>query len=148
MKRITELPTRWHTPPELWEKLKPLAQQMRTEPTAAEKHLWQYLRKGRRANFKFRRQHTLERFIVDFYCAGAQLVVEVDGEMHQYAQAEDRIRQEFLENLGLRVIRFNNNEVLDNTENVLERIDSAVSFTPPLAPPRTRGGELGDDDLT
>jgi len=136
----TELTT-WHTSPALWEKLKPLVQQMRHDSTPAEKHLWQFLRKRQRASIKFRRQHSFERFIVDFYCSEVRLVVEVDGEIHQYSQQEDRLRQEFLESLGLRVIRFTNAEVLNETEGVLKRIEEAARFTPPLAPPRTQGGE-------
>lgn len=62
----------WQSPPELWEKLKPLARQMRREPTPAEKLLWQKLRQKQLLGFKFRRQHAIDRFIVDFYCAKAR----------------------------------------------------------------------------
>jgi very-short-patch-repair endonuclease len=113
-------------PPELWEKMKTLARQMRHEPTRAEDHLWQQLRNRRHFNVKFRRQHVIERFIVDFYCAEAELIVEVDGSIHDYTQEEDAIRQEFLESLGLRVLRFTNGEVLLNIEAVLQRIGEAL----------------------
>ncbi len=73
-------------------------------------------------NLKFRRQHTIDRFIVDFICNQAQLIIEVDGEIHDYTQEEDAIRQEFLESQGLRVIRFRNEEVLGNIDGVLEEI--------------------------
>ncbi|MFH7028698.1 MAG: endonuclease domain-containing protein [Heteroscytonema crispum UTEX LB 1556] len=112
----------WQTHPELWEKLKPLARQMRREPTPAEKLLWQKLRQKQVLGFKFRRQHAIDRFIVDFYCHEAQLVVEVDGGIHDYTQEEDAIRQKFLESLGLRVIRFRNEEVLKEIEGVVEAI--------------------------
>ncbi|MHC5611987.1 MAG: endonuclease domain-containing protein [Nostoc sp.] len=72
----------WQTPHELWKKLKPLARQMRCEATPAEKLLWQKLRDKQLLGFKFRRQQTIDRFIVDFYCNEARLVVEVDGEIH------------------------------------------------------------------
>jgi|SRR5690606_4283333 len=109
-------------PPELWEKLKPLARQMRQAPTPAEDVLWQRLRNRQLKNAKFRRQRAIERFIVDFYCDAANLVIEVDGEIHQYTAEEDRLRQDYLEALGLRVLRFSNDEVLNNLDAVLEQI--------------------------
>ncbi|MDF5718629.1 MAG: DUF559 domain-containing protein, partial [Rhizonema sp. NSF051] len=111
----------WQTSPELWAKLKPLARQMRREPTPAEQKLWQMLR-NKQLGFKFRRQHAIDRFIVDFYCGEAQLIVEVDGAVHQYTQQEDAIRQEFLESIGLRVVRFRNEDVLGSIDGVLEKI--------------------------
>ena len=115
----------WLTTPELWEKLKPLANQMRSDPTPAEKHLWQYIRREA-LGAKFRRQHVFHRFIVDFYCYDARLIIEVDGNIHEYTQEEDAIRQEFLEGLGLRVLRFSNGEVLQQTQAVLERIGEVL----------------------
>ncbi|MEH2137323.1 endonuclease domain-containing protein [Nostoc sp.] len=112
----------WQTPHELWKKLKPLARQMRCEATPAEKLLWQKLRDKQLLGFKFRRQQTIDRFIVDFYCNEARLVVEVDGEIHDYTQQEDAIRQEFLESLGLQVVRFRNEDVLERMEGVLQDI--------------------------
>ncbi|MEA5582506.1 DUF559 domain-containing protein [Nodularia harveyana UHCC-0300] len=116
------LPVPWQSPPELWEKLKPLARQMRTEPTLSEKLLWQRLKNKQLLGFKFRRQQVIDRFIVDFYCHDIKLVIEVDGEVHNYTQLKDAIRQEFLESLGLRVVRFKNEDVLLNIEGVLEKI--------------------------
>ncbi|NEQ24807.1 MAG: endonuclease domain-containing protein [Microcoleus sp. SIO2G3] len=95
---------------------------MRREPTPAEQKLWQKLRQKQHLGFKFRRQHAIDRFIVDFYCGEARLVVEVDGEIHDYTQQEDAIRQEFLECLGLRVVRFRNEDVLNSIDGVLEEI--------------------------
>jgi len=76
----------WRTSPALWAKLRPLAQQMRLEPTLAEQRMWQYLRK-RQLGVKFRRQHVIDRFIVDFYAREARLIIEVDGPIHQYTVA-------------------------------------------------------------
>jgi very-short-patch-repair endonuclease len=95
---------------------------MRHEPTPAEKQLWQKLRNKQILGFKFRRQHSIDRFIVDFYCSEVGLVVEVDGEIHEYTQEEDRLRQDFLESLGLRVLRFTNAEVLTSMDGVLQVI--------------------------
>ncbi len=113
-------------PPDLWAGLKPLARQMRRAPTSAEDALWQRLRRRQIAGMKFRRQHAIERFIVDFYCPEAGLIVEVDGPVHEYTAAEDAIRQEYLESLGLRVLRFDNDKVYSEIESVVEVIRAAV----------------------
>lgn len=124
--------TPWQTAPELWAKLKPLAREMRHDPTPAEDKLWQRLRNRQLLHFKFRRQHALERFIVDFYCAEAHLVIEVEGPIHQYTQEEDAVRQEFLESLGLRVLCFTNDEITTSLDAVLKRVTAAlVSGEPP-----------------
>src|SRR5258707_7207838 len=94
-----DVPEQWHkwnSKPELWEKLKPLTREKRSEQTPAEFKLWHCLRGGKLQGAKFRRQHSIERFIVDFYCAEAQIVIEVEGDIHQYTIAEDAIRQECL----------------------------------------------------
>jgi very-short-patch-repair endonuclease len=67
----------------LWNKTKPLARQMRHAPTRAERRLWSCLRGHRLSGFKFRRQHPIDRFIVDFTCPAARLVIEVDGPSHE-----------------------------------------------------------------
>ncbi|MFA5308178.1 MAG: endonuclease domain-containing protein [Dehalococcoidales bacterium] len=115
---------RWRTYPDLWEKLKPIAHEKRNEPTGAEKELWQHLRMHRLHGLSFRRQHCAGQFIVDFYCSKAKLVIEVDGEIHQYQAEEDKIRQEYLESLGLKVLRFTNNAVLNNIEEVIRVIEN------------------------
>ena len=122
-----ELWQKWHSDGLLWEKLKPLARQKRHEPTLAEQKLWQYLRGRKVENAKFRRQHTIERFIVDFICFEANLVIEVDGEVHSYTVVEDKIRQEFLESLELQVIRFTNDEVIYAIESVLQQIEAILA---------------------
>jgi very-short-patch-repair endonuclease len=117
---------RWSTNPVLWEKLKPIAHEKRNEPTEAEKTLWKYLRMHRLRGLNFRRQFCIGQFIVDFYCTKAKMVIEVDGEMHQYQIEEDKIRQEYLEGLGLTVLRFQNNAVLNNVEEVINKIESSL----------------------
>ncbi|MQY63497.1 MAG: DUF559 domain-containing protein [Calditrichaeota bacterium] len=99
---------------------------MRRAPTYSEDRLWQRLRNHQLRGFKFRRQHTIDRFIVDFYCSNVRLVIEVDGPVHQYTPEEDVIRQAFLENAGLRVLRFTNEQVETNVESVLAEIGSAL----------------------
>jgi very-short-patch-repair endonuclease len=111
-----------YTTTPLWDALKPLARQMRHEPTVAEDVLWKRIRNRQIVNSKFRRQHPIDRFIVDFYCAEAHLVIEVDGSIHDYTPDEDALRQAYIESLGLRVLRFTNGEVLQQTDGVIERI--------------------------
>jgi very-short-patch-repair endonuclease len=118
---------RWRAEGLLWEKLKPLARQHRHEPTPAEQRLWKHLRNRQVGGVKFRRQVAIERFIVDFYAARAWLIVEVDGAYHQYTGEEDMIRQEFLESLGLRVVRVSNQDVMTNLEGVVTWIRENLS---------------------
>lgn len=100
---------------------------MRRIPTEAEDKLWQYLRNRQLAGLKFRRQHSIERFIVDFYCAEAKLIIEVDGPVHDYSKEEDTIRQEFLESQGFRVMCFTNDQVFNSPHDVLKQISAHVS---------------------
>ncbi len=118
-----------YTTTELWGALKPLARQMRHEPTHAENILWEAIRNRKLSNFKFRRQHPIDRFIVDFYCAEAHLVIEVDGTIHDYTPDEDALRQAFIESRGLRVLRFRNQEVLENLVSTLSKITLALNIT-------------------
>jgi very-short-patch-repair endonuclease len=120
---------RWRTNPELWEKLKPIADEMRHNPTEAENELWNRLRKHQLHDFKFRRQHNIGQFIVDFYCKDARLVIEVDGPIHQYQAEEDSIRQEFLENFQLNVLRFSNEMVMNNLSEVIKQIKDSLPGT-------------------
>jgi very-short-patch-repair endonuclease len=123
----------WQPSPELWQQLKPLARQMRREPTAAEHKLWQRIRKEQVRGVKFRRQFAIDRFITDFCSPAIRLIIEVDGDIHEYQREEDAIRQAFLESLGFEVLRFSNEDVLTNIEGVLDVIDGVVErrLTPP-----------------
>ena len=99
--------------------LVPRARSMRREMTPAEKHLWFNCLKL--SPYKFRRQRPFGRFIVDFYCAELKLVIEVDGDSHFTEQglAYDAERTQFLESLGLKVVRFTNAEVFQMTSSLL-----------------------------
>ena len=99
---------------------------MRYEPTPAEKALWDRLRDRQVSGCKFRRQQAIDRFVVDFYCAERKLILEVDGPIHQTQQAQDVERQGYLETLGLRVIRFTNDEILNDMNGVIERLSKAL----------------------
>jgi very-short-patch-repair endonuclease len=118
---------RWHTAPALWKKLKTVARGMRTNPTEAENILWHYLRDGKLRKYKFRRQHSLGQYIVDFYCNTAKLVIEVDGPIHKYQAEEDKIKQEYLESHEYKVLRFSNEAVINSIGNVLSQITSFLN---------------------
>ncbi|MDQ3022345.1 MAG: endonuclease domain-containing protein [Bacteroidota bacterium] len=97
---------------------------LRKQMTAAEIILWRELR-GKKVNgLRFRRQHPVSRFVVDFYCHEKKLVIELDGEVHDSKEAKekDESRTFALESLGLKVIRFRNEDVIDKLESVLEKI--------------------------
>jgi len=95
---------------------------LRQNPTNPEKIIWQKLRDRQIGEFKFRRQHNIGKFIVDFYCDEIKLIIEIDGDIHAYQKEHDQKRQFFLENRGLKVIRYTNNEVRANLTGVLENI--------------------------
>jgi very-short-patch-repair endonuclease len=117
--------------PQQWDKLKPRAREMRRAPTPAEDALWQSLRSRRLAGAKFRRQHAIGGFIVDFVCVERRLIVEVDGEIHQQpgTQAYDAERQAALGALGFRVLRFDNAQVLAEPVGVLAVIAEALGVS-------------------
>lgn len=120
------------------------AKELRCPLTPAEAKLWERLKTKQLFGLKFRRQHPLYRFILDFYCHEKRLVVEVDGDSHAEPgqQAYDQARTEWLEQQGLRVIRFQNREVEHKVEGVLEEIarQCGVWRLPPLQLP-PKGGE-------
>ncbi len=101
------------------------AKELRRRMTPAERVLWSHLRKNQLEGFHFRRQQVIDGFIVDFYCHAAGLVVEVDGEIHQKQAEYDKERDRILAARGLRVLRFQNREVLENLPEVLNRIAAA-----------------------
>ncbi len=101
------------------------ARELRRRATEAERVLWERLRNRRLGGLKFRRQHPLGPYIVDFYCAEHRLVIEVDGPIHERQKERDALRTEYLEAYGYRVLRFTNEDVLTDIEAVLERILAA-----------------------
>ncbi len=118
-----------HGPPVLPTELREFARSLRKEQTDAESTLWRLLRDRRIAGAKFRRQHPIPPYVVDFYCHEANLVVEVDGGQHAEQRRGDERRTAFLERRGLRVLRFWNHEVLQETDAVLEHIWQALTPT-------------------
>lgn len=112
------------------------ARRLRRSLTPAEEVLWQALRGGQLAGLRFRRQHPVGTFVLDFYCATFKLVVELDGGVHDGQVEEDAARTQRLSEYGYRVLRFRNEEVLGDMGSVLERIlraaDGALTPVSPL----------------
>ena len=138
----------FHSTPKQWRQLKPVARGMRHEPTPAEEALWQALRNRKVAGAKFRRQFTIDRFIVDFYCHQANLVIEIDGPTHESQQAADAEREAILTRTGLKVLRFTNREVMGNVRLVLNQIRAALPKERPTPQPPSceEGGATWEGD--
>jgi len=105
------------------------AKKMRNNQTEAESVLWQYLSNSQRKGFRFRRQHPIKYFIADFYCHSKKLIIEVDGGYHQIPEQYeyDRNRDYELEELGLKILHFANEQVLFDIENTLKIIDNELN---------------------
>jgi very-short-patch-repair endonuclease len=110
------------------------AVQMRKNPTVAEEALWKILRKYRKSGYTFRRQHPIEFYTADFYCHKLKLVIEVDGEIHLKKEvlAHDEERNGEMERLGIEVVRFTNKEVLENSDLVIEKVNSIIKLAKTL----------------
>ena len=118
------------------------ARQLRNNATDAERRLCYRLNRSQLEGFKFSRQMPIGPFICDFLCRERKLVVEVDGGQHAQS-SRDQGRTALIESKGYRVIRFWNNEVLENIEGVLVTIVAALKAFPPPAPSRQREGKSG-----
>jgi lipoate-protein ligase B/very-short-patch-repair endonuclease len=114
--------------------LKTLAREMRTGATDAEALIWRLLRNRQINGAKFRRQHPVGRYILDFYCDQFQLAIELDGGQHAEQIARDEVRSAWLNARGIRVLRFWNNDVLSRTESVLEAVYLATNSDAPPSP--------------
>jgi very-short-patch-repair endonuclease len=107
----TGVADRWEIPATLKQKMTGVARRFRKEPTASEDVLWQAIRSRKLDGRKFRRQQPIGVFVVDFYCHAEQLIVEVDGLIHESQREHDQQRQELLESLGLRVVRITSEQI-------------------------------------
>lgn len=111
-----------------------IARKLRRDQTDAERTLWFRLRDRRLVGLKFRRQMPIDRYVVDFCCEAAHLVIEVDGGQHAQNAALDLKRTRALEAMGYLVLRFWNNDVLQNTDGVVETILSTLNKLPSIPP--------------
>lgn len=114
---------------------------LRSRQTDAEQKLWYRLRAKRFLGLKFKRQYPLGPFIVDFVCLARGLAIEIDGGQHQEQQDEDARRTRYLNQHGLRVLRYWNDDVLNRTDAVLEHLRLCLAETPSPPAPLPHAGE-------
>jgi very-short-patch-repair endonuclease len=119
------------------------ARKLRSNQTDAEKRIWRKLQRRQLGGAKFRRQQPIGRYIVDFVCFECRVIVEVDGGQHAERQYDDEQRTRWLEARGYRVLRFWNNDVLENTDAVAQAVFDAVenAIDPPPQSSPSRGEE-------
>ena len=115
------------------------ARGLRQTMTDAGRTLWRHLRNRQLSGLKFRRQHEIDRYIVDFVCTEALLIVELDGGQHADQVNYDERRTQQLEAMGYRVLRFWNNDVLVNIDSVLEVVMEALASPAPHTNPLPAG---------
>lgn len=107
-------------------KLKQLARNLRNDSTLAEILLWNELKGCKMLGFQFMRQKPIGNYIVDFYCPKLKLVIKVDGETHRFKPAEDIVRQDWIEKLGIHFLRFDDLEVKREMDRVLQTIENWI----------------------
>ena len=107
----------------------PLRRDLRHNTTFAEQIFWPRVAGQQFAGLKFRRQHGIGNSIVDFYCPGKKLIVEIDGDTHaeRQIQQEDKERTAYLESLGYTVIRYNNRDIMNNVDGVFEDLTNKLN---------------------
>ncbi len=136
-------PKLFNADPILYDRLKSFAEEMRSNPTEAENILWNQLRTKQLEEYKFRRQHIVGQYIADFYCHSHHLIIEIDGLIHQLPDVKenDEYRTNWLEEHGYHVIRFTNNEIKADIDNVLLKIKQKLELLsePKVSP---EGGDL------
>jgi adenine-specific DNA methylase/very-short-patch-repair endonuclease len=137
---------RWEISDALSKKMTEVARQLRKQETQSEEILWQALRGAKLEGRKFRRQHPIGCFVVDFFCAAERLIVEVDGAVHDSQQELDRERQMLLESLGLRFLRLSAHAVETDLSTCLKQIEAAFTLhSPGFSPLSPRGRGAGGE---
>ena len=107
---------------------KGLRRKLRLEMTKEERKLWKHLSAKKLEGIKFHKQFGIGRYIVDFYCPSKKLVIEIDGSQHYTEEGKeyDKIRAEYMKELGITTLRFSNIEINDNVEKVIEKIKNLI----------------------
>lgn len=116
------------------DKLRDRRKELRSNLTPAEAFLWKYLKNSQLEGRKFRRQHSFGKFVIDFYCSTEKLGVELDG-MYHFTEEQikfDADRTEYMNSLGIRIIRFENAEVFEKTDEVLIKIKDCFRRNHPV----------------
>ncbi len=108
--------------------------ELRNKATPEEKLLWKYLQ-NKKLGFKFIRQYSIEGYVVDFYCPAKRLAIEIDGDQHKKNKKYDEYRTGYLNAFNIKVIRFWNQEIVNDVEEVVEKIRKTVSPSPFGFPP-------------
>jgi very-short-patch-repair endonuclease len=129
-------------PRTVFSSVKRAARDLRARSTPSEQILWGALRGGRLAGLKFRRQHPMGRFVLDFYCPEIRLAVEVDGDVHDAIHVADDERQTILESMGIRFVRLLARLVDDDLQSALLKVERAA-FRHPSPHTRERGRPQG-----
>lgn len=125
------------------------AKDLRKNQTKAESLLWELLRGKQLCGLKFRRQHPIGPFFADFACLSQKLIIELDGAYHDQTAETDIERQQYLERVGWKVIRFSNADVLDDVESVTRAIAAAVGLDYQLhRRPQNKSGMLAEKSPT
>ena len=109
--------------------LKEIRKELRNNTTSAEGELWKFIKGGQLQGRKFRRQHSIGNFVLDFYCPSERLAIELDGQVHYSAIADnlDQERDQTLQVFGIKILRFENKDVFQNLDVVLQEISSHFS---------------------
>jgi methylmalonyl-CoA mutase len=145
--KATHIPGFYTADTKIWKALKGNSIANRQSPTEAENKLWQLLRNSQ-TGYKIRRQHAIDGYIADFVCLPKGLVVEIDGGYHKFTSEEDRVRTWVLNREGFDVIRFTNDEVLNNSQRVISKIQNILNKQPDrsLTPALSKGEGAIDED--
>ena len=103
---------------------------LRKNQTQAEELVWMYLRKRQMKNQKFRRQYSIDKYVIDFYCPQLKLAVEIDGDVHDIPEQKehDIDRQNYLEKFGIKFLRIRNEELFGNPNKAFDRIEKVISI--------------------
>ena len=127
----------------------PKRKQLRNNPTYAEKILWLSLRKRQVEGVRFLRQYSVNKFVIDFYAPEIKLAIEVDGCSYTGKEKYDMERQKYIENFNIMVIRFKNEQVIGNPDEVVEEIKAVIrGINEPLpASPLLKGRSLNGKEL-
>ncbi|MBU0732067.1 endonuclease domain-containing protein [Patescibacteria group bacterium] len=121
-----------------------IARSLRQRSTKSEALLWQELRNRKFMNLKFRRQHVIRGFVVDFYCAELKLAIEIDGAIHRHRKLLDELRQDVIEREGVEFVRFSAKEVENDIASVLEKLKIVINYYKNFPPLHGSGeGERG-----
>ncbi|HPT11563.1 MAG TPA: endonuclease domain-containing protein [Bacteroidales bacterium] len=124
LKGAEDLPMYFGTSVEIMKR----AIRLRKDQTEAEKIIWQSLRRRQIEGLKFRRQHPINNFVADFYCHEAKLVIEIDGGVHDDPEQKEKdlARQQIINDFGIKVLRFKNEEIFNDIESVIIKIKSSI----------------------